>query len=120
MTSAEYQKRAHSFASYGDPSYPYFGLAEEAGEVCGKIAKFTRHNEGITPWLMAQSAPHARAEENAKFRNDLCKELGDCLWMIAEIATLNNLTIEGIMDSNIAKLTDRRDRGVIDGNGDNR
>lgn len=120
MTAEAYQKAAHGFASYGDPSYPYFGLTEEAGEVAGKVAKFVRHNDGLTPWSAAKEFPNALKEQNSKFRDDIRKELGDCLWMIAEIATLNDLTIEGIMDSNINKLRDRKERGVIDGSGDNR
>ena len=40
----EYQERAHETADYlgmnnGDYRYPVMGLAEEAGEVCGKFAK---------------------------------------------------------------------------------
>ena len=42
MNASEYQVKAHDFASYGEnPMYPALGLAEEAGEVCGKIAKMS-------------------------------------------------------------------------------
>lgn len=118
MNANDYQKAAHEFASYGDnPMYPYAGLAEEAGEVLGKMAKFIRHNDGLDPHC---SIDYALKEQKDQYHQDLRKELGDCLWMIAEIATLNNLTLEGIMDSNINKLRDRKERGVIDGSGDDR
>ena len=59
-------------------------------------------------------------EDVAKYRADITKELGDVLWMVAEIATVNNIELGGIMDLNITKLTDRKTRGVIIGEGDNR
>lgn len=118
ITAQEYQTAAHTFASYGyNKMYPYFGLAEEAGEVCGKMAKFLRHSGGCDPHCERGCC---KAEEKEQFRQDLIKELGDCLWMIAEIATVNGITLTQLMDSNIRKLSDRKQRGVIDGSGDNR
>lgn len=118
MNANVFQKRAHEFASYGgNPTYAYAGLAEEAGEVLGKFAKFIRHNDGLDPHC---SFEHALKEQKDEFRAAVRKELGDVLWFVAEIATLNGLTLEGLMDSNIAKLADRRSRGVIDGSGDDR
>lgn len=35
------------------------------------------------------------------------KELGDCLWMIAEICTANNFKLEDVMIMNIEKLANR-------------
>ena len=40
--------------------------------------------------------------------------------MIAELCSLYGLELETVMDKNIAKLIDRRNRGVIVGEGDNR
>lgn len=120
MTADEYQAAAHEFAAYGDESYPYLGLAEEAGEVAGKVAKFTRHNGGVTPWLARRGFTNALEKANRDFRADIRKELGDVLWMVAEIATANGLTLGEIMRANVAKLRDRAARGVIDGEGDDR
>jgi len=120
MTTEEYQKRAHEFAQYGDESYPYMALCEEVGEVHGKVAKFTRHNEGITPWKARKEFSNALKDQLDRFHQDIRKELGDVMWMVAEIATINGLTLEGIMDSNINKLRDRKERGKIDGAGDDR
>lgn len=119
MSANDYQKRAFEFASYGDnPTYAYAGLAEEAGEVLGKFAKFIRKHEGLSPhecadWTTMQA-------DIEKFKSDIAKELGDVLWMVAAIATENGLDLGGIMELNIAKLADRKNRGVIVGEGDNR
>ena len=119
MNASEYQGKAHDFASYGDNAmYPALGLAEEAGEVCGKIAKFIRHNNGMTPQDAEESSSPLMRDEVAKFRTALMSELSDVMWMVAEIATLNGLGLDEIMEYNIVKLTERRSKGLIDGSGD--
>ena len=119
MNASEYQVKAHDFASYGEnPMYPALGLAEEAGEVCGKIAKFIRHNNGMTPQDAEKSSSPIIRDEVAKFRTALMSELSDVMWMVAEIATLNGLCLDEIMEYNIVKLTERRNKGLIDGSGD--
>ena len=119
MNASEYQVKAHDFASYGDNAmYPALGLAEEAGEVCGKIAKFIRHNNGMTPQDAEESSSPLMRDEVAKFRTALMSELSDVMWMVAEIATLNGLGLDEIMEYNIVKLTERRSKGLIDGSGD--
>ena len=119
MNASEYQVKAHDFASYGEnPMYPALGLSEEAGEVCGKIAKFIRHNNGMTPQDAKKSSSPLMRDEVAKFRTALMSELSDVMWMVAEIATLNGLGLDEIMEYNIVKLTERRSKGLIDGSGD--
>lgn len=121
MTPNEYQKRASEFASYGNnPMYPVLGLAEEAGEVCGKVAKFIRKNDGINPFQSIDQFEHAKRDANVEFISATEKELGDVCWMVAALATELGLSLEGIMEKNIAKLIDRKNRGVIVGEGDNR
>lgn len=123
MNARDYQKQAHAFASYGENAmYPALGLAEEAGEVCGKIAKFIRKHGGTEPTTQVDNRV-LREEpmpDDVQFREDLAKELGDVLWMVAELCTTYGLFLEGVMDANIAKLADRKERGVIVGEGDNR
>lgn len=108
MTINEYQEKAHAFAKYEDDFYPVFGLAEEAGEVCGKIAKHLR-KRGKINW-----------DRDPELVASVKKELGDVCWMVAEVATAYGFKLEDIMASNIAKLDDRLKRGVIIGEGDNR
>ena len=123
MNASEYQVKAHDFASYGEnPMYPALGLSEEAGEVCGKIAKFIRKHEGIDPMTARYELENkvTITDDELKFRDDLSKELGDVLWMVAELCTVYGLDMGEVMAKNITKLTDRKERGVIDGEGDNR
>lgn len=124
MTPNEYQEAATKFASYGGNSmYPILGLAEEAGEVCGKVAKYIRKHDGFTPLTGTPDEDIFHSKdfaEDVEFRANIEKELGDCLWMIAEICTQYDLKLEDVMRKNIEKLTDRRNRGVIVGEGDNR
>lgn len=119
MNANEYQKAAYKFASFGgNETYVYAGLAEEAGEVLGKFARFMfiRKHEGVEP-SNAKNLETLK-KDLEKYRTELKKELGDVLWMVAAIATLEELNLEDIMQENIAKLTDRLNRGVIIGEGD--
>ena len=123
MNASEYQVKAHDFASYGEnPMYPALGLSEEAGEVCGKIAKFIRKHVGIDPMTARYELENkvTITDDELKFRKDLSKELGDAMWMIAELCTVYGLDMGKVMAENIEKLTDRRERGVIVAEGDDR
>lgn len=64
-----------------------FGLTSEAGEVSGL---FQKKYQG-----------HKVDPEHLK------KELGDCLWMIAEACTAMNWSMEDVMRANIEKLKAR-------------
>ena len=50
----------------------------------------------------------------------LQKELGDVLWYVANIAHLIGMPLSVIMEQNLEKLQDRKDRGVVHGYGDDR
>ena len=85
--------------------YPTLGLANEAGEVAGKIKKIFRDKGGVI------------SEED---RQALKYELGDVLWYLTQICTELDLTMEEVAEANISKLFDRLDRGTIGGDGDKR
>lgn len=113
MQLNDYQKMAFGTAQYPDIGsnllYPALGIAEEAGEVAGKIKKFWR-NHGVT------DAAHLTEEQ----KNVLVKELGDVLWYAAAIATEAKVDLSFVASENLKKLYDRQERGVIKGEGDNR
>lgn len=120
MNTRVYQEKAHAFASYGgNEMYPALGLAEEAGEVCGKVAKFIRKHDGEKPATVATPEIDIGGDD-IRFTADLRKELGDVLWMVAELCTVYGLDMGDVMQANIEKLADRLNRGVIVGEGDNR
>lgn len=113
MDFPEYQTKSRKTAMYpslGD-NLPYLGLgiADEAGEVAGKVKKFIRdsHMSSIGDLTQVQ-------------KEDLKKEIGDVLWYISQIATEIGFTLEDVAQSNIDKLSSRLERGTIGGSGDER
>lgn len=110
MTFDEYQKQALTTAhsTYGplmQQTIWAMGVAGEAGEVVEKWKKIVAYKEGIL------------AEADVA---DLAKELGDVVWYIAVMADSLGLSFDDIMQRNVTKLQDRKQRGVITGAGDNR
>jgi NTP pyrophosphatase (non-canonical NTP hydrolase) len=109
MEFSEYQTKSRVTAQYstiGHPViYPVLGLANEAGEVAGKIKKVFRDKGG---------------EISAETREALQSELGDVLWYISQVCTELEISLDEVAESNLAKLLDRQARGKIRGDGDNR
>lgn len=109
MTFDEYQEKSRDTARYpaiGHPIvYPTLGLTNEAGEVAGKIKKLFRDRGG-------------RLDDAT--RQALESELGDVLWYLAQVATELGLSLDAVATHNLEKLADRKRRGVIRGDGDNR
>ncbi len=109
MDFAEYQIKSRKTAKY--PSighgiiYPTLGLANEAGEVAGKVKKIFRDKDGLI----------GEAEREA-----LKSELGDVLWYLAQVCTELDLSLDEVAGYNIEKLYSRLERGKIGGDGDNR
>lgn len=104
----DYQKAAHGTAIYPQDagiSYAALGLAGEAGEVANQVKKIIR-DDGGTPTRERKAA--------------IAKELGDGLWYFAEVATKLGLQLSDIAKANLKKLYDRKDRGTLQGDGDNR
>ena len=118
----KYQRQAHGFAVYGTAyHYPFLGLAGEAGEVCELLAKFERKNH-YAP-LLGYALQYAEKQGqdvslDKEFVARLESELGDVIWMVAEIATSFGLTLDGIMEHNIKKLSERKQTGTICGSGE--
>lgn len=99
-----YQAKAKGTAIYAERvALPYLslGLAGEAGEFAGKIAKHYRDQTRLDD-------------------EDLVKELGDMLWFVSQMADYLGYDLSEVADRNLKKLADRKDRGVIGGSGDNR
>ena len=106
----EYQYRAHLSSLNADVNgnllvYPVLGLANEAGEVSGKVKKLFRDKGGIL--------------DDAD-RQALTAELGDVLWYLAEVCTQAGIELADVANDNLVKLASRMERGTIQGSGDNR
>lgn len=105
MKLNEYQDAAMATAVYTRSEkwglmYSALGLASEAGEYAGKAKKLLRD--------------HVWSREAAK------KELGDVLWYVAACARDIGYTLEEVAAANIEKLADRKAKGTLNGNGDDR
>ncbi len=104
-----YQTR--SFATWGVIEtnhpivYPTLGLTNEAGELAGKVKKIFRDRDG---------------QITEADREALKGELGDVLWYLTQICTQLDLSLAEVAQANIAKLSSRRERGKIGGDGDDR
>jgi NTP pyrophosphatase (non-canonical NTP hydrolase) len=94
-------------AGTGSPlALAYVGLGlGEVGEVQGKLKKVIRDDGGKV------------SEEK---RVALLGELGDVLWYVARCASELDASLDFIASMNVEKLQSRKDRGVLQGSGDNR
>jgi NTP pyrophosphatase (non-canonical NTP hydrolase) len=108
MLLNEYQEKAMSTAIFEEKdkyTYPALKLAGEAGEVAEKVGKILRDKLDVN---------------DERIRTGIAKELGDVLWYVAAMARSFDLSLESIAQMNIDKLQSRKERGVIQGSGDER
>lgn len=97
----EFVKTMKVYPSEYNTIYPTLGLVGEAGEVAEKVKKVLRGDREIP-------------------REEIAKEVGDVLWYAAALAEDLGYTLEEIVMMNVAKLSDRKERGVVKGDGDRR
>lgn len=111
-----YQSRSRETAVYPSPSmdegatklgfiYPAMGLAGETGEVLEKCKKVLRDSNGVF---------------NREKTVAVAKEIGDVLWYVAQLCTELGLSMEACAMDNLVKLQSRKERGVLQGSGDDR
>lgn len=107
MEANEYQKRSKKTLKEESRNLNYLsmGLASEAGEVCG-----------LTKKIIRDKGDKLTGEDREKY----LKELGDVAWYLANLADLLNLSLDNVFQENLNKLQDRKERGVIEGSGDDR
>lgn len=79
------------------------GITGEAGEVAEKRKKLLRGDFEYDEYL-----------------RQIKKELGDVLYYISVCSYEHGLSLDDIAKENIRKLASRKDRGVINGSGDER
>ena len=101
ITAHEYQKKCKSTAIYPKKdaiAYLSLGLVSEAGEVAGKVKKNLRDGT----------------------ESNVASEIGDVLWYCAMLANELGVNLGKIMEKNLEKLNDRKQRGTLQGSGDTR
>lgn len=110
LSIKDYSDTAFSCALYpghgaGNPIYPVLGLNGEAGEVAEKMKKIIRDKGGNI--------------DDAD-REAIKKELGDVAWYLNACCIEFGLELEDVMATNISKLLGRKERGTLQGSGDDR
>ena len=103
MTADFYEERASITAIYPKEKaleYLALGLTSEAGEVAGKVKKLIRDGKGD--------------------KKAIASEIGDVLWYCAMLAKETKVSLNDIMKDNLKKLYSRKERGTLQGSGDNR
>lgn len=108
MTGNEYQQLAErSNLMTGDNALNYaaLGLVGEAGEIANKVKKVIRDDNNIL------------TDEK---RKSIQKEIGDVLWYVSRLSSELGITLEEVMEQNIEKLSQRMDKGTLQGDGDDR
>lgn len=106
MQLREYQTQVESFDIVPEgrtQAYALLNLAGEVGELTSIQAKALRDSpENIIP------------------TEAFVKELGDVLFMVAYTAYAYGLSLEDVANTNIEKLTSRKERNTLKGSGDER
>lgn len=142
MELNDYQKQAMTTCMPSSDNFAYMmlNLVGEVGEFASKIAKAKRKHMidiycndieiNYDGWYSEAIATHPHENDEsleiivnrmvADFKDELKKECGDILWQIAGLAQTMGWSLEDIAQQNLAKLASRKQRNVIDGNGDNR
>lgn len=106
MDLDEYQDRTQETAVYPDENaieYLSLGLNDEAGEVAGAMKKYLRGDY-----------------DEDELRSRMEGETGDVLWYLVRLLDELNMSATDVMHKNADKLFDRKERGEIRGDGDNR
>jgi NTP pyrophosphatase (non-canonical NTP hydrolase) len=85
-------------------AYAGLGLGE-AGEIQGKLKKVLRDSGGVI---------------TDEVRAKIAGELGDSLWYHAALAKEFGLKLSDVASANLEKLADRKERGTLQGSGDER
>ena len=97
MTADFYESQAGQTAIFPKEKaleYLALGMTSEAGEVAGKVKKLIRDGEDVEGFEMKKIA--------------ISHEIGDVLWYCA------------MMQDNLNKLHGRKERGTLQGSGDDR
>ena len=122
MTLKEYQEKAMTtkMKSSSNFSYMMLNLVGEVGEFASKVAKSIRKQEIYMDYGDPSYYNEVPDERAIQLDSELKKEAGDILWQLAGLCDVMGWDLEEIAQMNLDKLASRKNRKVIDGNGDNR
>lgn len=122
MTLNDYQQRAMETCLPESENFAYMmlNLVGEVGEIAGKVSKYIR--KGQAGFDGNDLRLYAQGDDDAAWNRegDLRKEVGDVLWQLAGLCSVMGWDLEDVARENLSKLADRKQRGVIASEGDNR
>ena len=124
----------------GNFVYPVIGLVGEIGEFSEKINALSIHSSKVSEYIQKLWRNHSLSGFTLAYRQALStsdifneegekinalrlgaiKELGDILWYLNDLSKQLGIHLEEVAQLNVEKLLDRRARGVIKSEGDNR
>ena len=92
---------------YLEPNWMYYvlGIGGETGELLEKIKKLFRDGDGYP--TMEQ-------------KKEILKEMGDIMWYMARLTDMLGMPFGDVPRLNIEKLFSRKERQMLQGDGDNR
>lgn len=125
MELNEYQKKAMvtCMPSCENFSYMMLNLVGEVGEFAGKVAKMVRKGAVEIDTMGEKTSdifPMVSMPRWVYLQDELKKEAGDILWQLSGLCHIMGWNLEDVAKMNLDKLKSRQERGVIDGEGDNR
>ena len=115
MDLDEYQEAAEITAIYPHRGqamglvYTGLKLSGEAAEVGQLIGKAIRDTDFLETGKLAPEV-----------QQKMAKELGDVLWYVSEIASQISYHLSEVAQINLEKLQGRKERGTLQGSGDDR
>lgn len=147
LTLDDYQERAMSTCMDSSDTLTYMlnNLMGEVGEFASKLAKAERkglitysnpymiakrktndNSRSIVPPFvvihddMTEEGMRKEEERINNLKVDLMYELGDILWQVSGLCHQFGWSLNAIAHMNLAKLSSRKERNQIDGEGDHR
>lgn len=127
MQLNEYQEKAMTtcMESSRNLSYMLLNLVGEVGEFSSKVAKSIRKEHiaigGECIHGVVSNTPVIDDDTSWFFtKEELMKEAGDILWQLSGLCTVMGWNLDDVAQQNLDKLSSRKERNVIDGDGDNR
>lgn len=123
MELNDYQDKAMTTCmdSSNNFSYMFLNLVGEVGEFASKVAKHIRKEHySIMDSNIANGKNIDDLKEPQVALDELKKEAGDILWQLSGLCTIMGWSLEDVAQMNLDKLAARKQRCVIDGEGDNR
>lgn len=121
LTLNEYQRKAMGtcLPTSNNFSYMMLNLVGEVGEFASKVAKAIRKDQlGIY-----KEDLHIKDDGKDRFEDmdaEFMAEAGDILWQLSGLCNVMGWHLGEVAEANLDKLASRKQRGKIDGNGDNR